>query len=130
MVWAERRQRGGVLGREWDFYRTDGSASPVQKELAKCKLTKTEQARLKMLMDRVKRGATLPGDVKPLGRDLLEVRLDGDHRIFRLIYAEEKEGLLLLGLTFFQKKSQATPLTVKRTASKRLRDWRERSTDG
>ncbi|MEV7219916.1 type II toxin-antitoxin system RelE/ParE family toxin [Streptomyces sp. NPDC093681] len=118
------------MGREWDFYRTNGGASPVQKELAKCKLTKSEQARLKMLMDRVKRGATLPGDVKSIGKDLLEVRLDGDRRIFRLVYAEEEDGLLLLGLTFFQKKSQATPLTVKRTASKRLKDWRERSTDG
>ncbi|MEV5423151.1 type II toxin-antitoxin system RelE/ParE family toxin [Streptomyces cellulosae] len=118
------------MGRGWDFYRTDGGASPVQKELAKCKLTDTEKARLKVLMDRVQRGATLPGDVKSLGKDLLEVRLDGNRRIFRLIYAEEQDGLLLLGLTFFQKKSQATPLTVKRTASKRLKDWRERSTDG
>ncbi|MEW2266969.1 type II toxin-antitoxin system RelE/ParE family toxin [Streptomyces sp. NPDC047853] len=119
-----------MLGREWDFYRTDRGASPVQKELDKCKLTKTEKARLKVLMERIKRGTTLSGDVKPLGGDLREARLDGDHRIFRLIYVEEREGLLLLGLTFFQKKSQATPLPAKRTANKRLKEWRQRRSSG
>ncbi|MGW6850313.1 type II toxin-antitoxin system RelE/ParE family toxin [Streptomyces virginiae] len=114
------------MGREWDFYVTEGGACPVQKELTKCKLTRAENARLKILMERVRTRQTLSGDVKSLGGDLLEVRLDGDHRIFRLLYAEESDGLLLLGLTFFQKKTQATPAVPKATAKRRLRDWRKR----
>ncbi|MGW3299187.1 type II toxin-antitoxin system RelE/ParE family toxin [Streptomyces rubiginosohelvolus] len=114
------------MGREWDFYRTDSGACPVQRELKKCKLTTEEQAKLKVLMQRVIDNKTLPGDVKSLGGDLLEVRLDGDHRIFRLVYSEVSGGLLLLGLMFFQKKTQATPLTVKRSATRRLKDWRKR----
>ncbi|MFD5508924.1 type II toxin-antitoxin system RelE/ParE family toxin [Streptomyces sp. NPDC127051] len=117
---------GWALGREWDFYVTEGGACPIKKELAKCKLTRAEAARLKTLMDRVSKRQTLPGDVKSLGGDLLEIRLDGDRRIFRLLYAEERGGLLLLGLTFFQKKTQATPVVPKATAKQRLKDWRKR----
>lgn len=114
------------MDREWDFYTTEAGASPVKKELTKCQLTQREQAKLRTLMERVRTRQTLPGDVKSLGDDLLEVRLDGDHRIFRLLYAEERGGLLLLGLCFFQKKSQATPPRHKRSAKGRLKEWRKR----
>ncbi|WP_455359052.1 type II toxin-antitoxin system RelE/ParE family toxin [Streptomyces sp. SYSU K21746] len=121
-----RAGAGWALGREWDFYTTEGGACPIKKELAKCKLTRTEQAKLRTLMERVRLNQTLPGDVKSLGGDLLEIRLDGDHRIFRLLYSEESSGLLLLGLSFFQKKSQATPPGRKLTANHRLKEWRKR----
>lgn len=120
---------GWILGREWQFYSTDQGACPVQKELDKCRLTNAELVKLRTLMARVQRRATLPGDVKSLGEGLLEVRLDGNRRIFRLIYAEEHGGLVLLGLTFFQKKTQSTPSSAKRAASKRLKDWRKRVTE-
>ncbi|MFD8967447.1 type II toxin-antitoxin system RelE/ParE family toxin [Streptomyces sp. NPDC059568] len=115
------------MGREWDFYTTEGGASPIKKELAKCKLTRAEQAKLRTLMERVRLNQTLAGDVKSLGGDILEIRLDGDHRIFRLLYSEERDGLLLLGLSFFQKKTQATPPGRKLTANRRLKDWRKRA---
>ncbi|MFD9115363.1 type II toxin-antitoxin system RelE/ParE family toxin [Streptomyces bottropensis] len=115
-----------MLGREWDFYTTENGASPVSKELTKCQLTRAEKTKLRTLMERVRSRQTLPGDVKSLGGDLLEIRLDGDNRIFRLLYAEERDGLLLLALCFFQKKSQATPPRHKRTAGSRLKDWRKR----
>ncbi|MED7954331.1 MULTISPECIES: type II toxin-antitoxin system RelE/ParE family toxin [unclassified Streptomyces] len=116
--------------RDWAFYQgVDGSA-PVQKELQKADLAPHERARLFVLLNRVKERQTLPGDVKDLGDDLLEVRLTGDHRTFRLLYAEESGGLVLLALSFFQKKSQKTPSNERGTASKRLREWRRRSPNG
>ncbi|WP_328582653.1 type II toxin-antitoxin system RelE/ParE family toxin [Streptomyces sp. NBC_00370] len=108
------------------MYTTDVGACPIRKEMDKCKLSKTELAKLRTLMERVRANRTLPGDVKSLGGGILEIRLDGDRRIFRLLYAEEADGLLLLALGFFQKKSQATPPTRKLTAVMRLRDWRKR----
>jgi phage-related protein len=114
------------LARAWDFYRTKDGACPVEKELEKCKLTRAEQAKLYVVMDRVQTRRTLSGDVKSLGGDLLEVRVSGDRRIFRLLYVEQSEGLLLLGLVFFQKKTQATPPAVKLKAKRRLTDWRKR----
>lgn len=113
------------MAREWDFYRTKDGACPVEKELEKCKLTGSERAKLLVLMERVQTRRTLPGDVKPLGGDLLEVRLSGDRRIFRLLYVEQADGLLLLGLVFFQKKTQATPPAFKRKAKRRLADWKK-----
>jgi len=113
------------LAREWDFYRTKDGACPVAKELEKCKLTSSERTKLYVVMERVQTRRTLPGDVKSLGGDLLEVRVSGDHRIFRLLYAEQAHGLLLLGLVFFQKKTQATPSAVKVKAKRRLADWKK-----
>ncbi|QNT95093.1 hypothetical protein HEP81_04824 [Streptomyces griseofuscus] len=101
----------------------------MQKDIAKCKLNKAEKAKLRTLMERVRLRQTLSGDVKNLGGDLLEVRLDGDHRIFRLLYAEVEDGLVLLGLSFFQKKTQATPPVQKLTANRRLKEWRKRRTE-
>ncbi|MEU0613468.1 type II toxin-antitoxin system RelE/ParE family toxin [Streptomyces albogriseolus] len=118
------------MGREWEFYTTESGACPVRKDMAKCKLNRHETTKLRTLMERVRLRRTLPGDVKSLGGDLLEVRLDGDHRIFRLLYAEEEGGLVLLGLGFFQKKTQATPPVQKATANRRLKDWRKRRSEG
>ncbi|MFE7898642.1 type II toxin-antitoxin system RelE/ParE family toxin [Streptomyces sp. NPDC057424] len=118
------------MGREWKFYTTEGGSCPIRKEMDKCKLNRFEKAKLRTLMERVRLRQTHQGDVKSLGGDLLEVRLDGDHRIFRLLYAEEEGGLVLLALSFFQKKTQATPPVQKLTANRRLKDWRNRSPEG
>ncbi|MEU7483546.1 type II toxin-antitoxin system RelE/ParE family toxin [Streptomyces sp. NPDC042319] len=114
------------MRREWVLYATEGGARPVIKEREKCRLTETEKGKLLKVLERVERRQTLPGDVKSLGGDLLEVRIDGNRRIFRLVYAEVNGGLLLLALHFFQKTTQATPPQVKRTANRRLADWRKR----
>ncbi|MFF1903190.1 type II toxin-antitoxin system RelE/ParE family toxin [Kitasatospora sp. NPDC058218] len=116
--------------REWSFYEGVDGSTPLVKDLQKARLATHERARLFVLMNRVKQRQTLPGDVKDLGNDLLEVRLTGDHRTFRLLYAEESEGLVLLALSFFQKKSQKTPPNERGAAERRLKEWRNRTTDG
>ncbi|MEV6975196.1 type II toxin-antitoxin system RelE/ParE family toxin [Kitasatospora sp. NPDC093806] len=116
--------------REWSFYQGADGSAPVQKELQKADLAPHERARLFVLLNRVKDRQTLPGDVKDLGGDLLEVRLTGDHRTFRLLYAEESAGLVLLALSFFQKKSQKTPSNERSAAARRLREWRRREPNG
>ncbi|MFE5583954.1 type II toxin-antitoxin system RelE/ParE family toxin [Kitasatospora sp. NPDC056531] len=113
--------------REWAFYEGADGSTPVRKELDRARLAPHEQAKLYVLMQRVKDRQTLPGDVKDLGNDLLEVRLTGSHRIFRLLYAEEADGLVLLALSFFQKKSQKTPSNERGTAERRLKEWRNRN---
>ncbi|WP_327680831.1 type II toxin-antitoxin system RelE/ParE family toxin [Kitasatospora sp. NBC_00458] len=116
--------------REWSLYQGADGSAPVQKELQKADLAPHERAKLFVLMNRVKDRQTLPGDVKDLGSGILEVRLTGDHRTFRLLYAEQAGGLVLLALSFFQKKSQKTPSNELGAASKRLREWRNRTPDG
>ncbi|MGV9265516.1 type II toxin-antitoxin system RelE/ParE family toxin [Kitasatospora sp. NPDC003701] len=114
------------MERAWEFYEGSDGSTPVKKELAKCQLSTPESAKLRTLMQRVVDRQTLPGDVKNLGKGMLEVRLSGHQRIFRLLYAEEEGGLVLLGLAFFQKKSQQTPSNDLNAARKRLADWQER----
>ncbi|WP_329489671.1 type II toxin-antitoxin system RelE/ParE family toxin [Kitasatospora sp. NBC_01246] len=116
--------------REWSFYEGADGSTPLVKDLQKARLASHERARLFVLMNRVKERQTLPGDVKDLGNDLLEVRLTGDHRTFRLLFAEEGEGLVLLALSFFQKKSQKTPPNERGAAERRLREWRNRPSAG
>lgn len=112
--------------RKWSFYETKTGGKPVDKELSKAGLTVQEKAKLYVLMGRVKNQATLPGDVKNIGDDILEIRLQGNHRIFRLLYAEEEDGLVLLALCFFQKKQQKTPPDHKAHAVDRHKDWKAR----
>ncbi|MBV2151904.1 type II toxin-antitoxin system RelE/ParE family toxin [Kitasatospora sp. SUK 42] len=113
--------------RQWAFYEGADGSTPVRKDLEKARLASHETTKLAALMRRVQDRQTLPGDVKDLGNDLLEVRLTGNRRIFRLLYAEEAGGLVLLALCFFQKKSQKTPPNERDTAERRLKDWRNRN---
>ncbi|MEV7777416.1 type II toxin-antitoxin system RelE/ParE family toxin [Kitasatospora sp. NPDC088351] len=112
--------------RGWAFYEGADGSAPVNKELEKAGLARYELTKLAVLMDRVKARQTLPGDVKNVGHDLLEVRLTGNRRIFRLLYAEETDGLVLLALSFFQKTSRKAPPNELDTAERRLKEWRNR----
>ncbi len=76
-------------------------------------------------MERLGQGRTLRGDVKPLRDGVFELRARVGRRSFRLAYAEVDDGLVLLALHFFVKKSQVAPHDVK-LAVDRLRDWRSR----
>lgn len=78
-----------------------------------------------MVMRRVATGANLKRDVKHLRGDIYEVRIDGDHRIFRLLFSREGSENVLLGLRFFGKKSAKTPQSEIDLANQRLRHWRQ-----
>ncbi|MGW7260692.1 type II toxin-antitoxin system RelE/ParE family toxin [Streptomyces sp. NPDC054834] len=120
------------MTKRWEFYQTAVGADVVRKEMIKCRLTRTEKARLGRLMERAQKGGLLPKDRKDLRGGLLELRLDCGERIFRLFYSEV-EGAdldLLLAVKFVNKKSTqgiATDPTDIETARKRLNEWQTRS---
>ena len=63
--------------------------------------------------------------------DIYEVRADGRHATYRVLFAPEGlRGQVLLGLSGFSKKTQKTPPTEIALAERRLRDWRARSRQG
>lgn len=110
----------------WHFYEAPGGGDPVRKDVADALgHDKKGRARLADLMERIKTGATLPRDVKDLKRGLFEARLTHQGCEYRLFFAKEEGGLLLLGLHFARKKAQ----TIKRAidlARERLADWDNR----
>lgn len=117
------------MPRRWEFYRSAMGADVVHKELDKCKLKRDERTRLGTIMTRAVERRLQPKDFKPLGDGLRELRIEGEGRTFRLFYAEEEGGLLLLALKFVNKKSTqgiATRPEDIETARKRLVEWRAR----
>jgi phage-related protein len=58
--------------------------------------------------------------------DIWEVRVDGDRVIYRILFAEEGRGRVLLALEGFNKKTQKTPRATIELARRRLSDWRRR----
>ena len=63
--------------------------------------------------------------------DIYEVRIDGENRIFRILFAEEgRFGQVLLALEGFTKKTRTTPRASIDLAEERLRDWRTRRAQG
>ena len=60
--------------------------------------------------------------------ELFEVRADGEHQTFRILFATEgRTQQVLLALEGFSKKTQKTPPEVIRRAEKRLADWHRRA---
>ena len=113
------------MARKWEYYAAPGGGSPVVKEMQKLKLNAWEAARLDDVLDRVAAGRTLPKDVKALRDGVLEFKLAGHRRTFRMLFAEVDGGLVLLGLHFFAKKTQNARENVD-LAADRLKDWRKR----
>ena len=63
-----------------------------------------------------------------LNADIYEVRANGEHVIYRVLFATEgQHDHVLLSLVAFNKKTQRTPPEQIRLAQRRLRDWRARS---
>lgn len=59
--------------------------------------------------------------------DIYEVRADGDHQNFRILFAPEgRHGQVLLALDGFSKKTNKTPPGHIELAERRLGDWRRR----
>lgn len=86
-------------------------------------MSRHEAGRLKDLMDRYLEGRSLSADHKKLRDGVHELRLDGDGRIFRLYFAHEAGGDVLLALHFAGKKAQRDPAAID-LAIARLKDWR------
>ncbi len=64
---------------------------------------------------------------KHLRGEIYEVRADGPGGSYRILFAGEGRGRILLSLVAFAKKTQRTPPGEIETAERRLRDWRTRS---
>lgn len=94
----------------------------VQHEIDKLKLSPTEKARLRALMRRFAEGSVLPNDHSHLRQGVEELRLDGNHRIFRLYFGRPGDGLILLALHFQSKKRTRDRRAVD-LAVKRLQEW-------
>ncbi|MEV7770542.1 type II toxin-antitoxin system RelE/ParE family toxin [Kitasatospora sp. NPDC086791] len=105
-------------------------ADVVRREIDKCKLKRFEIAKLQAIMERAATGTLRPPDVKHLGDGLLELRFEGEKRIFRLFYSEvDDQGPVLLALKFINKKSTqgiATQPGDIDSARKRLTEWSRR----
>ncbi len=60
--------------------------------------------------------------------DIYELRADGAHVTYRILFAVEgKRGQVLLALEGFSKKTRKTPTGTIELAARRLRDWRSRA---
>lgn len=111
----------------WEWYETQNGSPRPEKELEQAKLSKTEKTQLANLLERIETGRVLKKDVKYISNyDLYEARLDGDHRIFRLLYAQRSDGTKLIAALFTSKKSRKLPTTTFKTAQSRIADWDSR----
>jgi phage-related protein len=114
---------------EWELFTSGAGRAVVQKEIRAAGLSKVESAMLQKMLDRIASGNVLKKDVKTLkAHNLLEARLDGDRRIFRLLFIKRGKGKILVGLYFSAKKSRQLPQNVLETAQPRAADWDSRNT--
>jgi phage-related protein len=116
----------------WELVRGSSGRSPVASEIRKAKLTPREAGALNRLARRIAAGSVFPKDVKRLGGDgLCEARLDGERRIFRLLFAElAADEKVLLALVFTEKKRRKLPQHVLATARRRLQQHLDRAREG
>jgi len=115
---AERRRR-------WRDYRTAAGRRPIKEFLVG--LSDADRASVLAAMSDVRdRGLVA---ARHLDGDIYEVRADGDHVIYRVLFATEGEtNRILLSLEAFKKKTQRTPPDRIALAKRRLADWRRRAT--
>lgn len=113
---------------QWQLYVSATGNAVVEREIRDSKLTISEQGLLQRMLDRIESGQTLKKDTKYLKQfGLFEARLDGDRRIFRLLFAKRQGGSILLGLYFTAKKSMKLPKQALDTARRRCDEWDERN---
>lgn len=118
------------MAREWEYYTSSSGRDPVAKELRKLRLTEWEAGRLDDAMEALAEGRGRPGtDFKFLRDGVLEARVDGLNRTFRMFYAEVEDRPALLALHFISKKKQRDSHAID-VAVDRLKDWSRRDRDG
>ena len=109
--------------RQWRFYETEIGNRPVRDFLDG--LPASDAAEIVAEMKQVANVGLEAS--RHLRGDIWEVRVQGENRIFRVLFAPEgRFGQVLLALEAFTKKTQKTPPPTIALAEKRLSDWRRR----
>jgi phage-related protein len=109
--------------RQWRFYETRAGNKPVKAFLDD--LPATEAAEIAATMKHVAEMGLEAA--RHLRGDIWEVRVDGENRIYRVLFsAEGKFQHVLLALEGFTKKTQKTPPKTIQLAERRLSEWRTR----
>jgi phage-related protein len=112
--------------RHWRFYRTEGGADAVRRELDA--LDAEHAAALIAEMRIIARSGFRDGGARHLRGRIWEVRADSFEVTLRALFAKQgRYGQVLLALHVFKKKTQQTPHSAIELAEKRLRDWTRRS---
>ena len=113
------------MNRRWRFYTTPAGRSPVREFLAAARLPSGDRDEILAAMKDVQVNG-LPV-ARHLTGDLYEVRADGRHGTYRVLFAAEgRNSQVLLALSTFSKKTRRTPPDELRLAERRLSDWRTR----
>lgn len=109
--------------RQWRAYKTQGGFCPVKEFLETLASDDAHAVALAM------REVAVYGlaSARHLRGDIYEVRADGNHQSFRILFATEgRYQQVLLSLEAFSKKTPKTPPQKIDLAEKRLADWRKR----
>ena len=111
--------------RHWRFYRTEGGAETVGRELDA--LEADHAAALIAEMRIIARSGLRDGGARHLRGPIWEVRADSVEVTLRALFAKQgRYGQVLLALHVFKKKTQQTPPAAIELAERRLRDWTHR----
>jgi phage-related protein len=112
--------RAGEHRRHWRFYQTEAGNKPVKEFLDA--LPAGDAAEIVAAMKDVARIGLEAS--RHLRGDIWEVRVAGENRIFRVLFAFAGHfGHVLLALEAFTKKTQKTPPDTIALAERRLADW-------
>ncbi len=113
--------------RRWRDYRTRAGRRPVAEFIER--LSDVDAAAVVAAMKEVAlEGLEASRHVRG---EIYEVRADGDHVAYRILFATEgRRGQVLLALEAFGKKTGKTPPATIALAERRLKDWRARARQG
>jgi phage-related protein len=115
-----RRRR---VRHRWRDYTTPAGRRPVKDFLAG--LSDVDAASVAAAMKEVQLGGLRMA--RHLRNDIYEVRADGERATYRVLFAPEGKGRVLLALEALSKKTQKTPKQVIDLAENRLSRWRSQT---
>jgi len=112
-----------VHHRQWRFYESEAGNRPVKAFLDD--LPAADAAEIAASMEHV--AAQGLDAARHVRGDIWEVRVNGENRIYRVLFsAEGRFKQVLLALEGFTKKTQKTPAKTTQLAERRLSEWRNR----
>ncbi len=118
-------KREPTVRHRWRFYATAAGNKPAKDFIDR--LSDADAAEIAAAMLDVRTNGLAVA--RHLRGDVYEVRAEGADASYRLLFAEEgAKGRVLLALHAFSKKTQRTPPQAIDLATRRLADWRRRST--
>lgn len=103
--------------KSWDY-------GPAKSEMRGAKMTVAEATKVNVVCERIAAGTMRTKDSKHLRGEICEVRVQGNRRIFRLLYAYDNDTAVLLGLVFLNKKTNKTRGQLIDLAKQRLTTYR------